>query len=148
MCSNVIQCDPILQRVAKLFPCPRFLIAHLPDLGVTWLLGPPQHSECGALVQLPALGFPRRQPTLAVLGSASDGLCRVYSFVCVSFRAHGAHQHMPQFMVNSPKKSCKLFRVGFQLRSSERSAQHLGFHMLCLARWNISRPHAHTPHKG
>lgn len=143
MCSR----HPILQRVAKFIPCPSFLIAHLPDLGVTWLLGPPQHSERGALVQLPALGFPRPQPTLAVLGSASDGLCRVYSLVCISFRAHGTHQHMPQFMVNSPKM-LQAFHGVFQLRSSERSAQHLGFHMLCLARWNISRPHAHTPHKG
>lgn len=65
-------------NVAGLFACPRSLLADLPDFGVNWLLGPPQHSHRCAPCQLPALCFPRYQPTLTLLGSACDLLCRMH----------------------------------------------------------------------
>lgn len=44
-------------NVSGLFACPRSLLAHLPDFGVNWLLGPPQHSHRCAPCSAPCLVF-------------------------------------------------------------------------------------------
>ena len=151
-------------KVPRLFACPVSILAHLPDLGVNWLLGPPQHSSrhapcsaaCLGFYKIPAYpGSTRFSWRSALqhaqsLGSNSDRLPKKQ--LGIPRRLHHSEQSeqssTPPSSWRIPREKKQPFQLGCQVRSRQRSAQHFGFYMLCLEGLNTSGPHAHTSHKG